>query len=161
LRFVIDVKSGVPEVRAPVYSHISYDIVPGASVVVRQPDVLLVEGLNVLQPARPGMDGRQGVAVSDFFDFSLYVDARTEDIRAWYVHRFLRLRETAFSRPESYFHRYASLSDDEAIRTAEHIWTSINELNLVENILPTRPRATLVLTKGPDHAVRGIRLRKL
>jgi type I pantothenate kinase len=161
LRFVIDVKSGVPEVRAPLYSHLSYDIVPGASVVVRQPDVLLVEGLNVLQPARPGVDGRQGVAVSDFFDFSLYVDAGTEDIRTWYVQRFLRLRETAFSRPESYFRRYASLTDDEAVRTAEHIWTTINELNLVENILPTRPRATLVLTKGADHAVRRIRLRKL
>jgi type I pantothenate kinase len=158
---VIDVKSGVPEVRAPVYSHLSYDIVPGASVVVRRPDVLLVEGLNVLQPARPGIDGRQGVAVSDFFDFSLYVDARTEDVRSWYVQRFLRLRETAFSRPESYFHRYASLSDEEAVRTAEHIWTTINELNLVENILPTRPRATLVLSKGLDHAVRHIRLRKL
>jgi type I pantothenate kinase len=161
LRFVIDVKSGVPEVPAPVYSHLSYDIVPGASVVVQQPDVLLVEGLNVLQPARPGVDGRQGVAVSDFFDFSLYVDARTDDVRSWYVQRFLRLRETAFSRPESYFHRYASLSDDEAVNTAEHIWTTINELNLVENILPTRPRATLVLTKGPDHGVQRIRLRKL
>jgi type I pantothenate kinase len=161
LRFVIDVKSGAPEVRAPVYSHLTYDIVPGASVVVRRPDVLLVEGLNVLQPARPGIDGRQGVAVSDFFDLSLYVDAQTDDIRTWYVHRFLRLRETAFSSPESYFHRYASLTDDEAVRTAEYIWTTINELNLVENILPTRPRATLVLTKGPDHAVRHIRLRKL
>ena len=131
LRFVIDVKSGVGEVRAPVYSHLSYDIVPGESVVVRSPDVLIVEGLNVLQPARPGIDGRQGVAVSDFFDFSLYVDARTEDVEAWYVQRFLRLRETAFSDPQSYFHRYASLSDSEAVRTAEHIWTTINERNLV------------------------------
>ena len=161
LRFVIDVKSGVPEVRAPLYSHLSYDIVPGAGVVVRRPDVLLVEGLNVLQPARPGIDGRAGVAVSDFFDFSLYVDARTDDVKGWYVQRFLSLRETAFSSPESYFHRYASLSDEEAIRTAEQIWTTINERNLVENILPTRPRATLVLTKGADHAVRRIRLRKL
>jgi type I pantothenate kinase len=160
LRFVIDVKSGVEEVRAPVYSHLSYDIVPGASVVVRRPDVLIVEGLNVLQPAR-NVVGRQGVAVSDFFDFSLYVDARTEDVRAWYVQRFLRLRETAFSRPESYFHRYASLSDEDAVRTAEHIWTTINERNLVENVLPTRPRATLVLSKGADHGVRRIRLRKL
>jgi type I pantothenate kinase len=159
LRFVIDVKSGAEEVRAPVYSHLTYDIVPGESVVVRQPDVLIVEGLNVLQPAPSG--GRPGVAVSDFFDFSIYVDARTEDVRGWYVHRFLRLRETAFSRPESYFHRYASLSDAEAVRTAEHIWTTINERNLVENVLPTRPRATLVLTKGADHAVRRIRLRKL
>jgi type I pantothenate kinase len=161
LRFVIDVKSGVDEVRAPVYSHLSYDIVPGASVLVRRPDVLIVEGLNVLQPARSGADGRPGAVVSDFFDFSLYVDARTDDVRAWYVQRFLRLRETAFSRPESYFHRYASLSDEEAVRTAEHIWTTINERNLVENVLPTRPRATLVLTKDVDHAVRRIRLRKL
>jgi type I pantothenate kinase len=161
LRFVIDVKSGVEEVRAPVYSHLTYDIVPGASVVVRQPDVLIVEGLNVLQPARPHADGRPGIAVSDFFDFSIYVDARTDDVRGWYVQRFLRLRETAFSRPESYFHRYASLSDEEAVRTAEHIWTTINEINLVENVLPTRPRATLVLTKAADHAVRRIRLRKL
>jgi type I pantothenate kinase len=160
LRFVSDVKSGVEEVRAPVYSHLSYDIVPGASVVVRRPDVLIVEGLNVLQPPR-SVDGRQGVVVSDFFDFSLYVDARTEDVRSWYVQRFLRLRETAFSRPESYFHRYASLSDEDSIRTAEHIWTTINERNLVENILPTRPRAKLVLTKGADHDVQRIRLRKL
>jgi type I pantothenate kinase len=101
------------------------------------------------------------VAVSDFFDFSIYVDARTDDVRGWYVERFLRLRETAFSRPESYFHRYASLSDDEAVRTAERIWTTINERNLVENVLPTRPRATLVLGKGADHAVQRIRLRKL
>jgi type I pantothenate kinase len=161
LRFVIDVKSGVEEVRAPVYSHLSYDIVPGASVLVRRPDVLIVEGLNVLQPAVPRAEGRQSVAVSDFFDFSLYVDARTDDVRGWYVQRFLRLRQTAFSNPESYFHRYASLSDEEAVRTAEHIWTTINERNLVENVLPTRPRATLVLTKSADHAVRRILLRKL
>ena len=161
LRFVIDVKSGVEEVRAPVYSHLTYDIVPGAGVVVRRPDVLIIEGLNVLQSARQRSDGQPGVAVSDFFDFSIYVDARTDDVRRWYVQRFLRLRETAFSRPESYFHRYASLSDEEAVSTAEHIWTTINELNLVENVLPTRPRATLVLTKGADHAVRRIRLRKL
>ncbi|HET9654517.1 MAG TPA: type I pantothenate kinase [Kineosporiaceae bacterium] len=161
LRFVTDVKSGMAEVRAPVYSHLTYDIVPGAEVVVRRPDVLIVEGLNVLQPARPGADGRPGLAVSDFFDFSLYVDARTEDVRRWYVQRFLRLRQTAFTRAESYFQRYSALTDDEAVRTAEQIWSDINERNLVQNILPTRPRATLVLTKGADHAVRRIRLRKL
>ena len=161
LRFVIDVKSGKPDVRAPVYSHLTYDIVPGAQTVIRRPDVLIVEGLNVLQPARVRGDGRQGVAVSDFFDFSIYVDARTDDVRTWYVQRFLRLRETAFSRPESYFHRYAGLTDDEAVATAQRIWAEINEVNLVENVLPTRGRATLVLTKGPDHAVRRIRLRKL
>jgi type I pantothenate kinase len=161
LRFVSDVKSGVPEVHAPVYSHLTYDIVPGDEVVVRSPDVLIVEGLNVLQPARPGADGRTGLALSDFFDFSIYVDARTEDVRAWYVQRFLRLRETAFSNPESYFHRYASLSDTEAVERAEQIWRDINEVNLVQNVLPTRARATLVLTKGADHAIRRVRLRKL
>lgn len=161
LRFVTDVKSGAEEVRAPVYSHLTYDIVPGAEVVVRRPDVLIVEGLNVLQPAQPRVDGRQGVAVSDFFDFSIYVDARTADVRRWYVERFLRLRQTAFSRPESYFHRYAALSDEQAVATAEKIWAEINQINLVENILPTRPRATLVLTKSADHSVRRVRLRKL
>ena len=134
---------------------------PGAEVVVRSPDVLIVEGLNVLQPARARHDGRQGMAVSDFFDFSIYVDARTADVRAWYVERFLRLRETAFSRPESYFHRYAALSDAEAVARAGQIWRDINELNLLENVLPTRGRATLVLTKGADHEVRHLRLRKL
>jgi type I pantothenate kinase len=161
LRFVCDVKSGVAEVHAPVYSHLTYDIVPGRQVVVRSPDVLIVEGLNVLQPARPGADGRTGLAVSDFFDFSIYVDARTEDVRSWYVQRFLRLRETAFSLPESYFHRYASLSDEQAVERAEQIWRDINEVNLVQNVLPTRARATLVLAKGGDHAVRRVRLRKL
>jgi len=161
LRFVSDVKSGVPEVHAPVYSHLTYDIVPGQEVVVRCPDVLIVEGLNVLQPARPGADGRTGLAVNDFFDFSIYVDARTECVRSWYVKRFLRLRETAFSKPDSYFHRYASLSDEQAVERAEQIWHDINEVNLIQNVLPTRARATLVLTKGSDHAVRRIRLRKL
>jgi type I pantothenate kinase len=161
LRFVAAVKSGADEVRAPLYSHLSYDIVPGAEIVVRRPDVLVVEGLNVLQPARTRADGRQGLAVSDFFDVSVYVDARTEDIRTWYVERFLRLRQTAFSRPESYFHRYADLSDAEAVERASTIWAGINEPNLRANIRPTRPRATIVLTKGPDHAVRRVRLRKL
>jgi type I pantothenate kinase len=161
LRFVTAVKSGAPEVRAPLYSHLSYDIVPGAEVVVRRPDVLVVEGLNVLQPARPRADGRQGLAVSDFFDVSVYVDARTEDVRSWYVERFLRLRETAFSRPGSYFRRYAGLSDEEARETALAIWARTNEPNLVENVLPTRGRATIVLRKGPDHAVTRVRLRKL
>ncbi|WP_352300296.1 type I pantothenate kinase [Kineosporia sp. NBRC 101731] len=161
LRFVADVKSGRPEVRAPVYSHLTYDIVPGEEVVVRRPDVLIMEGLNVLQPARVRADGRQGMAVSDFFDFSIYVDAHTEQVRQWYVNRFLRLRETAFARPESYFQRYAALTDAEAVATAMRIWHDINEKNLVENVLPTRGRATLVLTKGADHTARRIRLRKL
>lgn len=161
LRFVAEVKSGRAEVAAPVYSHLTYDIVPGEQVVVRQPDVLIVEGLNVLQAPRVQADGRTGLAVSDFFDFSVYVDAHLGDIRTWYVERFLRLRETAFARPESYFHRYAALSDDEARATALRIWTEINEVNLRENILPTRSRATLVLSKGRDHGVRRVRLRKL
>jgi type I pantothenate kinase len=161
LRFVTAVKSGADEVRAPVYSHLTYDIVPGAEVVVRRPDVLIVEGLNVLQPAQVRADGRQGLAVSDFFDFSIYVDARTDDVRHWYVERFLELRQTAFSRPESYFRRYASLSDEQAVARAEQIWRDINERNLVENVLPTRGRATLVLVKDADHAVSRVRLRKL
>jgi type I pantothenate kinase len=161
LQFVSAVKSGADEVRAPVYSHLTYDIVPGAQVVVRRPDVLILEGLNVLQPARPRADGRQGLAVSDFFDFSIYVDARTPDVRRWYVERFLELRRTAFSRPESYFRRYAALSDEQAVARAEQIWRDINQVNLIENIQPTRGRATLVLGKGADHSVTHVRLRKL
>jgi type I pantothenate kinase len=161
MRFVAAVKSGVPEVTAPVYSHLTYDIVPDEHIVVRSPDVLIVEGLNVLQPPRGRWDGTVGVAVNDYFDFSVYVDAHEEDIERWYVERFLRLRETAFADPDSYFHRYSVLSDDEARGTAARIWREINGPNLVENILPTRSRATLVLVKGPDHGVRRVRLRKL
>lgn len=160
LRFVAEVKAGREEVAAPVYSHLTYDIVPGQHVVVRRPDVLIIEGLNVLQPPRIDASGRSGLAVSDFFDFSIYVDARLEDVRRWYVDRFLRLRQTAFADPTSYFHRYAALSDDEASATATSIWHEINETNLVENVLPTRGRASLVLTKGADHGVTRIRLRK-
>ena len=161
LAFVAEVKSGADEVRAPRYDHLTYDIVPGDEIVVRRPDVLIVEGLNVLQPAPLDEAGGSALAVSDFFDFSVYVDAELDDVRRWYVERFLRLRETAFAQPDSYFHRYATLSDSEAVSTAETIWASINEPNLRENILPTRGRATLVLKKGPDHAVTRIRLRKL
>ena len=160
VRFLAKVKSGRPEVRAPVYSHLHYDIVPGEEVVVRRPDVLIVEGLNVLQPPRPTAEHPSSLAVSDFFDFSIYVDAREEDVRQWYVERFLKLRSTAFARPESYFHRYASLGDEEAVATAERIWDTVNGPNLRENILPTRSRATLVLVKGPDHSVQRVRLRK-
>ncbi len=128
---------------------------------MRRPDILVVEGLNVLQPARVRADGRQGVAVSDFFDFSIYVDARADDVQQWYVDRFLRLRATAFARPESYFHRYAALSDTEAVVTADRIWREINGRNLQENVLPTRGRATLVLTKAADHSVSRVRLRKI
>jgi type I pantothenate kinase len=161
LRFVAEVKAGKDEVSAPVYSHLTYDIVPGEQIVVRRPDVLIVEGLNVLQAPRVLADGRTGLAVSDFFDFSVYVDARKEYIKAWYVERFLRLRGTSFTDPSSYFHRYAELSDAEAREVAEGIWGSINERNLIDNVLTTRGRATLVLSKGEDHSVRRIRLRKL
>ena len=161
LRFVAEVKSGKDEVSAPVYSHLTYDIVPGERTVVRHPDVLIVEGLNVLQAPRVRADGRSGLAVSDFFDFSVYVDARTEDIKRWYVERFLGLRETTFSDPSSYFHRYAGLTDEQARETAIGIWESINERNLVDNVVTTRGRANLVLSKDEDHSVRRVRLRKL
>jgi type I pantothenate kinase len=161
MRFVAAVKSGVPEVTAPIYSHLTYDIVPDERIVVRSPDVLIVEGLNVLQPPGSRFDGTVGVAVNDYFDFTVYVDAETQDVERWYVERFLSLRETAFADPDSYFHRYAVLSDEEARSTAARIWREINGPNLVENILPTRSRATLVLVKGPDHSVEKVRLRKL
>ena len=157
LRFVSQVKSGAAEVSANVYSHLSYDIVPGEQVVVKRPDVLIVEGLNVLQPASAG----HRLAVSDLFDFTIYVDARTADIATWYEERFLRLQRGAFSDPGSYFHRFATLSEDEARARARTIWTSINEPNLVENILPTRARASLVLRKDARHAVDTVLLRKI
>jgi type I pantothenate kinase len=161
LRFVTAVKSGEQVVTAPVYSHLTYDIVENERTSVERPDILLIEGLNVLQPARPRSDGVAGLAVSDFFDFSLYVDASPKDVRRWYVERFLRLRETAFQRPESYFRRYGDLDHDAAVTQAEQLWDTINGPNLAQNILPTRGRATLTLTKGPDHSVQRIRLRKI
>jgi type I pantothenate kinase len=160
LRFLARVKAGEPTVPAPVYSHLSYDVLPGTEVVVDRPDVLIVEGINVLQPPRPGADGRARLAVVDFFDCSIYVDARLEDVRRWYVERFLALRRTAFADPASYFHRYAALDDTEAVAEARRIFRQINEVNLVENILPTRGRATLILQKGPDHAVERVFVRR-
>lgn len=160
VRFLADVKSGIPEVHAPVYSHQSYDIIPNASQRVRKPDIVIVEGLNVLQAAPPVMTEGQLFA-SDFFDFSIYVDADEEDIEKWYVARFLKLRETVFKDPDSYFHRYASLTEDEARQTAAGIWRTINGLNLSQNIAPTRARAHLILEKGPNHAVRQVRLRRI
>lgn len=154
LRFVTEVKSGAPVVRAPVYSHTKYDIIPDEFIEVRRPDILIVEGLNVLQTGPRLM-------VSDLFDFSLYVDARIEDIEKWYVDRFLKLRRTSFSNPNSHFAHYADLSDQAARLAAREIWTSINRPNLVENILPTRPRATLVLRKNSDHSIQRLRLRKI
>lgn len=157
LRFVAEVKSGAAEVRAPFYSHLSYDISPDAFITVRTPDVLIVEGLNVLQPA----GAEQELALSDLFDFSIYVDARTSDIASWYEDRFLTLQRVAFSDPQSYFHRYAQLDEDAARATARQIWNDINEPNLVQNVRPTRSRATLILRKGPDHAVERVLLRKI
>jgi type I pantothenate kinase len=161
LRFVMAVKSGAAEVAAPVYDHLGYDIVPGAEVTVQRPDILIVEGLNVLQPARVRSDSTTGLAVSDFFDFSVYVDADAEVVRDWYVDRFLRLRETAFRDPRSYFTRYAVLTPDEAVRQARHLWDTINGPNLVQNILPTRGRATAILRKAAHHRVQWVRIRKL
>ncbi|MGY1437483.1 type I pantothenate kinase [Streptomyces reniochalinae] len=160
-RFVADVKAGKPEVTAPVYSHLVYDIVPGEHLTVRRPDILIVEGLNVLQPALPGKDNRTRVAVADYFDFSVYVDARTADIERWYLHRFRELRQTAFQNPRSYFHTYTGVSEEEALDYARTTWRTINEPNLRENIAPTRGRATLQLHKGPDHTVQRLSLRKL
>ena len=161
VRFLADVKSGVSEVEAPVYSHLRYDIVPGEYQAVRQPDVVIVEGLNVLQTGASRAGRPMTMFVSDFFDFAIYVDAQETDIEQWYVERFVALRETVFQNPSSYFHRYASLTTDQAIETARGIWRSINLVNLRENVKPTRERAHLILEKGRDHAVRRVRLRKI
>ena len=161
LRFVMDVKSGKQEVAAPVYNHLTYDIVPDASVVIRRPDIVILEGLNVLQPARMRADGTSGLAVSDFFDFSVYVDADDDDVRDWYVHRFLALRDTAFRDPRSYFTRYADLSQEQAVRQARYVWDTINGPNLSQNIRPTRGRATAILRKDSDHRVEWVRIRKV
>jgi type I pantothenate kinase len=161
LRFVVDIKSGRDEVEAPTYSHLVYDVLRDEKVVVKRPDIVIIEGLNVLQPARVREDGRAGLTLSDFFDFSVYVDADTRHIRNWYVERFQRLRETAFRDPSSYFAKYGDLNPGEAVAEAERIWDTINGPNLAQNILPTRSRATLVLRKDQDHSVRYVRVRKL
>jgi len=161
LAFLSDIKAGKPRVTAPVYSHLTYDIVPGASITVDRPDILILEGLNVLQPRDLPKDGKAVPFVSDFFDFSVYIDADEEAIRRWYVERFMRLKETRFRDPESYFHRYATISAAEALEIAEGLWERINLVNLRENILPTRPRADLIIRKGPDHAIAEVALRKL
>lgn len=157
VRFLTDVKSGAPEAQAPFYSHVRYDIVPDAHVTVRRPDVVIVEGLNVLSPAPSPHD----VAVSDLFDFSIYVDADDTDIAQWYVDRFLALRQGAFSNPSSFFNVFAGLSDAEAVERAMGFWNDINLPNLRENVEPTKHRATLVLKKAADHAVETVLLRKL
>jgi type I pantothenate kinase len=160
VRFLADVKSGAEEVKAPVYSHVRYDIIPGAEQTVRHPDVVIVEGLNVLQ-APPAVGAEMQLFASDFFDFSIFVDADERIIEDWYVSRFMKLRATVFQEPQAYFHRYASLSDDEARETAHAIWREINGRNLRENILTTRARAQLVLVKGPEHRVHSVHLRRV
>ncbi len=161
LQFLSEVKAGRPHVRAPVYSHLTYDIVPDQWIEIDQPDILIVEGLNVLQTGRLPADGKAVPFVSDFFDFSVYIDADETVLQDWYVERFLTLRGTAFSDPRSYFHRYATLSDEDAVKKAMSIWNTTNVVNLRENILPTRPRATLILKKGGDHVVETVSLRRL
>jgi type I pantothenate kinase len=161
LRFLSDIKAGRRPVRAPVYSHLVYDVMPNHWVEIERPDILIVEGLNVLQTGRPPKDGKAIPYVSDFFDFSVYLDAGEDVLLQWYVDRFLTLRHTAFSDPKSFFHRYSKLSDTEAVATATAIWTRINLVNLHENIQPTRQRADLILKKGESHLVEEVALRRL
>ena len=161
LRFLSDVKAGRRPVRAPVYSHLVYDVIPNQWIEIDRPDILIVEGLNVLQTGRLPKDGKAIPFVSDFFDFSVYLDAADEVLKTWYVDRFLTLRGTAFRDPKSYFHRYSRLSDADAKATATSIWSRINLVNLHENILPTRQRADLILEKAESHRVERVALRKL
>ena len=161
LHFISDVKAGRRAVAAPVYSHLTYDIVPGETVVVDRPDILIVEGLNVLLPGRRPKDSRASAFVSDFFDFSIYLDANEDDLERWYVDRFMRLRQTSFRDPRSYFRKYADLDDAAAQARARQIWYDINLANLQENVMPTRERANLILTKGANHRIEDVELRKL
>src|SRR5262245_37305861 len=161
LRFLSELKAGRHPVRAPIYSHLVYDVIPNQWIEVDRPDILIVEGLNVLQTGRLPKDGKAIPFVSDFFDFSVYLDADEAVLKSWYVDRFLTLRSTAFRDPKSYFHRYSNLSDEEATETASSIWSRINLVNLHENILPTRQRADLILKKSESHLVEGVSLRKL
>ena len=161
LRFMSGIKAGERHVTAPVYSHLTYDVLKDERIVIDQPDILIVEGLNVLQTGRPPRDGRGIPNTSDFFDFSIYIDADIDDLRQWYIERFRSLRDGAFRNPKSYFHRYSMLTDAEATETAARIWETVNLTNLRENVLPTRPRADLVLRKGADHFIRSVFLRRL
>lgn len=161
LEFLAAIKAGRDAVTAPVYSHLVYDVVPDERITIDRPDILILEGLNVLQTSKLPKNGAGLPFVSDFFDFSIYLDAEDDLLKSWYVDRFLHLRETAFRKPESYFHRYAQISADEALKTALDLWTNINLVNLHDSIRPTRPRADLVLTKGADHRIESVDLRKL
>lgn len=160
LQFVMDIKSGKPEVKAPIYSHLIYDIVPDKFEVIKQPDILILEGLNVLQSGMDYPNTKPRVFVSDFLDFSIYIDTEEEYLEKWYIQRFFKFREGAFADPKSYFHNYTKLADEEAIRQAKDIWRSINRKNLRKNILPTRERASLILHKSENHTVDYVRLRK-
>ncbi|PLX38210.1 MAG: type I pantothenate kinase [Hyphomicrobiales bacterium] len=161
LRFLTDLKAGKRAVKAPIYSHLHYDIMPDQYVTIDQPDILILEGLNILQTRYLPKDGKAIPFVSDFLDFSIYIDAEVEILERWYVERFTRLRETAFKDPGSYFHKYTQLTDDEALAKAKSLWSEINLVNLQRNILPTRPRADLILRKGSNHAIETVALRKL
>jgi type I pantothenate kinase len=163
VQFLADIKAGLSKVTVPVYSHLAYDIVPDQRQSVRRPDVLIFEGLNVLQPGLAGGAGGRpaSVILSDFFDFSIYLDAETVDIEAWYLDRFLLLQRTAFQNPASYFHHYKDLPVDEAREVGRRIWSEINAVNLRENILPTRERANIVLSKATDHSIAEVALRQL
>lgn len=160
IEFVSDIKSGKRDVKAPIYSHLTYDIVPDQYNVVDQPDIVILEGLNVLQSGMNYPSSPHNVFVSDFVDFSIYVDADEALLKAWYIHRFLKFRRSAFSDPNAYFHHYSKLSEQEAVQTASTIWDEINGLNLRKNILPSRERANLILVKGEDHAIQTVKLRK-
>ncbi|MEM6383337.1 MAG: type I pantothenate kinase [Pseudomonadota bacterium] len=161
LGFLSDVKAGLEHVEAPVYSHLVYDVVAGETISVDRPDILIVEGLNVLQARQPTDADRPVPFVSDYFDFSIYIDGDEQTLHRWYVERFMRLRETAFRDPESFFHRYSKLTDKEARAVATHIWNGINLPNLRNNIRPTRARADLILTKSGEHTIETVELRKV
>ncbi|MEQ1673360.1 MAG: type I pantothenate kinase, partial [Hyphomicrobium sp.] len=161
LQFLGDIKSGVARVTAPVYSHVQYDILPGQNATIEQPDILIIEGLNILQAAEMPAGGGAIPFVSDFIDFSIYIDAAPEIIERWYLERFMRLRSTAFRDPGAYFHKYATVSADEAKQMALTLWRTVNFKNLEENILPTRRRAQLILQKAKNHKVQSVALRKL
>ncbi|QCK85386.1 type I pantothenate kinase [Phreatobacter aquaticus] len=161
LRFLADVKAGKRHVKAPLYSHLVYDVMPGETAEVDRPDILIVEGLNVLQTGRPPRDGKAIPYVSDYFDFSIFIDAEEDVLERWYLERFMRLRDTAFRDPQSYFRRYAEKSDFEAMKTALALWYGINLVNLRDNILPTRQRATLILKKGDNHRIAEVSLRRV
>ncbi|KZK87296.1 Pantothenate kinase [Pseudovibrio sp. W64] len=161
LKFLTDIKGGERKVRAPIYSHFFYDVMPGQHVTVEQPDILIVEGLNVLQTSHQPKAAKAVPFVSDFFDFSIYIDAEEQVLQRWYLERFMRLRETAFRDPGSYFHKFSTISNDKAQEIAKDLWQNINLENLRQNILPTRPRADLILTKGTDHSIETVALRKI